>query len=81
MIVDDSATVWPGHGANLVQVERYCYFPNATKQFGYTRYSLLEAGRCGFHVTEKCSSPTARPVVGKSALAVIQPLIQSIRST
>ena len=45
VIVDDSATVWPGHNANLVQVERYCYFPNATKQFGYSRVSLLESGR------------------------------------
>ena len=45
VIVDDSATVWPGHGANLVQVERYCYFPNATRQFGYHRVSLLESGR------------------------------------
>jgi len=45
VIVDDTAHVWPGHASNLVTVERYCYFPNSAKQFGYKRRSLLEDNR------------------------------------
>ena len=27
LIVDDTEEAWPGHGANLIAVERYSYFP------------------------------------------------------
>jgi RNA polymerase II C-terminal domain phosphatase-like 3/4 len=36
MIMDDTVGVWPRHRANVVQVERYVYFPGDAARFGRT---------------------------------------------
>jgi RNA polymerase II C-terminal domain phosphatase-like 3/4 len=42
-VLDDTAAVWPRHAANLVQVERYAFFPGCAARFGRGA-SLLERG-------------------------------------
>ena len=44
-ILDDSAAVWPGHGANLVEVERYAFFPSSREALGLRGPSFLELCR------------------------------------
>ena len=43
LILDDTAAVWPTHGANLILVDRYIFFPACAGRFARGR-SLLEAG-------------------------------------
>ena len=45
LILDDTAGVWPAHGANLIQVERYIFFPACAGRFGTGRPALLQEGR------------------------------------
>lgn len=45
VILDDTAGVWPSHQQNLLQVERYIYFPACVRRFGLDARSLLEQGR------------------------------------
>jgi RNA polymerase II C-terminal domain phosphatase-like 3/4 len=45
LLVDDTAEVWPAHGAHLVVVERYAYFPHDDEEPGVGRSkSLLRDG-------------------------------------
>ena len=34
LIVDDTVGVWPKHRENLIQIERYIYFPACAVRFG-----------------------------------------------
>ena len=34
LILDDTEGVWPRHRGNLVQIERYTYFPADARRFG-----------------------------------------------
>jgi len=45
LILDDTAGVWPAHAANLIQVERYIYFPACAGRFETGRAGLLVEGR------------------------------------
>jgi len=45
VILDDTAGVWPSHQQNLLQVERYIFFPACVRRFGLDARSLLEQGR------------------------------------
>ena len=42
VILDDTAGVWPKHQDNLIQVERYIYFPSAGMKLGGSRQSFFE---------------------------------------
>lgn len=44
VVLDDHVGVWPDHEENLIEIDRYLYFPSALKQFGMWRHgaSLLE---------------------------------------
>ncbi|EFN54779.1 hypothetical protein CHLNCDRAFT_134722 [Chlorella variabilis] len=42
LILDDTEGVWPRHRDNLVQIERYLYFPADAARFGFRSQSLLE---------------------------------------
>ncbi|GAB4818767.1 hypothetical protein N2152v2_005813 [Parachlorella kessleri] len=42
LILDDTEGVWPRHRDNLVQIERYTYFPADARRFGLGCQSLLE---------------------------------------
>lgn len=42
LILDDTEGVWPRHRDNLVQIERYLYFPADAGRFGFRGQSLLE---------------------------------------
>lgn len=42
LILDDTEGVWPGHNANLIQVDRYIYFPACVTRFERSHKSLLE---------------------------------------
>lgn len=42
LVLDDTEGVWPRHRDNLVQVERYLYFPADAGRFGFRGQSLLE---------------------------------------
>ncbi|KAL4452377.1 hypothetical protein ABPG75_008039 [Micractinium tetrahymenae] len=42
LILDDTEGVWPRHRGNLVQIERYLYFPADAGRFGFRGQSLLE---------------------------------------
>ena len=44
VVLDDHVGVWPDHEENLIEIDRYLYFPSALKQFGVWRHgaSLLE---------------------------------------
>ncbi|KAH7621996.1 hypothetical protein Ndes2526B_g02821 [Nannochloris sp. 'desiccata'] len=44
MILDDTVGVWPRHKDNLMQVERYIYFPACAVRFGRGGQSLFERG-------------------------------------
>lgn len=44
LILDDTEGVWPGHTANLIQVDRYIFFPACVARFGRKHKSLLETG-------------------------------------
>ncbi|KAI7844187.1 hypothetical protein COHA_002322 [Chlorella ohadii] len=44
LILDDTEGVWPRHRDNLVQIERYIYFPADAGRFGFRGQSLLERG-------------------------------------
>lgn len=35
LILDDTSGVWPRHRGNLIEVERYVYFPGCAQKFGY----------------------------------------------
>jgi RNA polymerase II C-terminal domain phosphatase-like 3/4 len=35
LVLDDTEGVWPRHRDNLVQVERYLYFPADAARFGF----------------------------------------------
>lgn len=35
LVLDDTEGVWPRHRDNLVQIERYLYFPADAARFGY----------------------------------------------
>ena len=43
LILDDTEGVWPGHNANLIQVDRYIFFPACVTRFERSHKSLLEA--------------------------------------
>lgn len=45
LILDDTAAVWACHEENLIQCERYIFFPSACRQFGLSGPSLLERRR------------------------------------
>ncbi|DBA95101.1 TPA: hypothetical protein ACH3X1_002613 [Trebouxia sp. C0004] len=45
LILDDTEGVWPAHAANLIQVDRYIFFPACVSRFGRSHKSLLEAGK------------------------------------
>ncbi len=45
LILDDTEGVWPAHAANLIQVDRYIFFPACVTRFGRSHKSLLEAGK------------------------------------
>ncbi|KAL0050233.1 hypothetical protein WJX82_006909 [Trebouxia sp. C0006] len=45
LILDDTEGVWPAHYANLIQVDRYIFFPACVSRFGRSHKSLLEAGK------------------------------------
>lgn len=45
LILDDTEGVWPGHAANLIQVDRYIFFPACVIRFGRSHKSLLETGK------------------------------------
>ena len=45
LILDDTEGVWPGHAANLIQVDRYIYFPACVTRFGRKHKSFLETGK------------------------------------
>jgi len=45
LIIDDTEHVWPKHRRNLIQVERYHFFPHSAQQFRTRQKSLLELGR------------------------------------
>ncbi|BDA42625.1 probable RNA polymerase II subunit A C-terminal domain phosphatase [Coccomyxa sp. Obi] len=45
VILDDTAGVWPAHQRNLLQVERYVFFPACARRFELETSSLLEQGR------------------------------------
>jgi hypothetical protein len=47
VIVDDSMSVWAKHSANLLEVERYHYFPSSARSFGARGRTYLEQKRCG----------------------------------
>ncbi len=34
IVVDDTDGVWPAHRANLLQIERYIFFPACAGRFG-----------------------------------------------
>lgn len=44
LIIDDTVGVWPKHRDNLVQIERYVYFPGCAITFGGPGASLMERG-------------------------------------
>lgn len=45
IIVDDSTSVWSQHSENLLEVERYVYFPSSAKQLGMKSKTYLESRR------------------------------------
>ncbi len=45
LILDDTAEVWPGHAENLIQCDRYVYFPACCRKFGMSGPSLLQQRR------------------------------------
>lgn len=45
LILDDTEGVWPQHAANLIQVDRYIFFPACAIRFGRLHKSLLEKGQ------------------------------------
>eukprot|EP00884_Botryococcus_braunii_P005692 jgi/Botrbrau1/15123/Bobra.0283s0002.1 len=45
VIVDDSTSVWSQHPENLLEVERYVYFPSSAKQLGMRSKTYLESRR------------------------------------
>lgn len=45
LILDDTEGVWPAHAANLIQVDRYIFFPACVSRFGRAHKSLLETGK------------------------------------
>lgn len=42
LILDDTEGVWPAHTANLIQVDRYIFFPACVTRFERSHKSLLE---------------------------------------
>ncbi|KAL4450062.1 hypothetical protein ABPG77_010731 [Micractinium sp. CCAP 211/92] len=42
LVLDDTEGVWPRHRDNLVQIERYLFFPADAGRFGFRGQSLLE---------------------------------------
>ena len=42
LILDDTEGVWPAHTANLIQVDRYIFFPACVTRFQRSHKSLLE---------------------------------------
>ena len=45
LILDDTEGVWPQHAANLIQVDRYIFFPACATRFGRSHKCLLETGQ------------------------------------
>lgn len=45
LILDDTEGVWPQHAANLIQVDRYIFFPACATRFGRSHKCLLEQGK------------------------------------
>ena len=45
LILDDTEGVWPQHVANLIQVDRYIFFPACATRFGRSHKCLLEKGQ------------------------------------
>lgn len=45
LILDDTEGVWPQHAANLIQVDRYIFFPACATRFGRSHKCLLERGQ------------------------------------
>ncbi|KAK9805165.1 hypothetical protein WJX72_003091 [[Myrmecia] bisecta] len=45
VVLDDNSSVWDEHEDNLLNVERYMYFPSSRRQFGLKGKSLLEHNR------------------------------------
>ena len=45
LILDDTEGVWPQHAANLIQVDRYIFFPACATRFGRSHKCLLEKGK------------------------------------
>ena len=47
VILDDSPSVWAQHIGNLLEVERYVYFPSSRQQLRRQAPSLLEVDMWG----------------------------------
>ena len=45
LILDDTEGVWPQHAANLIQVDRYIFFPACATRFARSHKGLLEEGK------------------------------------
>ncbi|GLC65111.1 hypothetical protein PLESTF_000247700 [Pleodorina starrii] len=44
LVLDDTEIVWPGHRRNLLQIERYHYFPSDLRKWRADGTALLEQG-------------------------------------
>ncbi|GIL83980.1 hypothetical protein Vretimale_10976 [Volvox reticuliferus] len=44
LVLDDTEVVWPGHRRNLLQIERYHYFPSDIRKWRVDGTALLEQG-------------------------------------
>ncbi|KXZ53510.1 hypothetical protein GPECTOR_7g960 [Gonium pectorale] len=45
LVLDDTELVWPGHKRNLLQIERYHFFPSDLRKWRADGTALLEQGR------------------------------------
>ncbi|KAG2484635.1 hypothetical protein HYH03_016588 [Edaphochlamys debaryana] len=45
LVLDDTEAVWPGHRRNLLQIERYHFFPSDLRKWRTDGTALLEQGR------------------------------------
>ncbi|KAK9806049.1 hypothetical protein WJX73_008855 [Symbiochloris irregularis] len=53
LIVDDTPGVWPNHARNLIQAERYIYFPADAVRWETVQRALLERG-CDESADDNC---------------------------
>ncbi|GFR40541.1 hypothetical protein Agub_g1114 [Astrephomene gubernaculifera] len=45
LVLDDTEVVWPGHRRNLLQIDRYHFFPSDLRKWRLDGTALLEQGR------------------------------------